>query len=245
MPPLVSSSSLDHGSKCRGLSSVHLVLKSHHSNTVQGGCGSPVVKVSDHDRHVVSSSPVPLKTRRVGQRCTLNLSRAQTSSIGVLEPSATEDVKSFVTQSPHVGVMWNVTLPDGRNRDRPEFHLCRLPSVDTLRSSRAPLKYYGALSSDITPTTDGREKPECNSRWKKRPPPPQENGETNMLNVCSMDINNVLKAHYSVFDGSAKQLTRDFSHMVYTAGFQISCSLVVVSLRVMSSSSSGTEDSEE
>ncbi|GFY11585.1 hypothetical protein TNCV_4230541 [Trichonephila clavipes] len=27
-----------------------------------------------------SSSPVPLKTRRVGQRCTLNLSRAETSS---------------------------------------------------------------------------------------------------------------------------------------------------------------------
>ncbi|GFU88134.1 uncharacterized protein TNCV_1337031 [Trichonephila clavipes] len=26
------------------------------------------------------SSPVPLKTRRVGQRCTLNLSRAETSS---------------------------------------------------------------------------------------------------------------------------------------------------------------------
>ncbi|GFT17090.1 uncharacterized protein TNCV_4738221 [Trichonephila clavipes] len=44
------------------------------------GCGSPVVKVSDHGRHVMSSSPVPLKTRRGGQRCTLNLSRAQTSS---------------------------------------------------------------------------------------------------------------------------------------------------------------------
>ncbi|GFV75563.1 uncharacterized protein TNCV_2240121 [Trichonephila clavipes] len=29
---------------------------------------------------VTSSSPVPLKTRRVGQRCTLNLSRAQKSS---------------------------------------------------------------------------------------------------------------------------------------------------------------------
>ncbi|GFU56403.1 hypothetical protein TNCV_2609251 [Trichonephila clavipes] len=28
----------------------------------------------------MSSSPVPLKTRRVGQRCTLNLSRAETSS---------------------------------------------------------------------------------------------------------------------------------------------------------------------
>ncbi|GFV67445.1 uncharacterized protein TNCV_4621261 [Trichonephila clavipes] len=29
---------------------------------------------------VTSSSPVPRKTRRVGQRCTLNLSRAETSS---------------------------------------------------------------------------------------------------------------------------------------------------------------------
>ncbi|GFS95610.1 hypothetical protein TNCV_885801 [Trichonephila clavipes] len=28
---------------------------------------------------VTSSSPVPLKTRRVGQRCTLNLSRSETS----------------------------------------------------------------------------------------------------------------------------------------------------------------------
>ncbi|GFU49052.1 transposable element Tcb2 transposase [Trichonephila clavipes] len=44
------------------------------------GCGSPVAKVSDHGRHVMSSSPVPLKTQRVGQRCTLNLSRTETSS---------------------------------------------------------------------------------------------------------------------------------------------------------------------
>ncbi|GFW72982.1 hypothetical protein TNCV_831051 [Trichonephila clavipes] len=35
------------------------------------GCGSPVVRVLDHGRHVMSSSPVPQKTRRVGQRCTL------------------------------------------------------------------------------------------------------------------------------------------------------------------------------
>ncbi|GFU02794.1 uncharacterized protein TNCV_1893311, partial [Trichonephila clavipes] len=40
----------------------------------------PLIKLSDHGRHVVSSSPVPLKTRRVGKRCTLNLYRAQTSS---------------------------------------------------------------------------------------------------------------------------------------------------------------------
>ncbi|GFV71864.1 uncharacterized protein TNCV_2457991 [Trichonephila clavipes] len=38
-----------------------------------------MVKVSDHGRHVMTSIPVPLKTRRVGQRCTLNLSRAETS----------------------------------------------------------------------------------------------------------------------------------------------------------------------
>ncbi|GFY01196.1 uncharacterized protein TNCV_5076631 [Trichonephila clavipes] len=44
------------------------------------GCGSPVVKASNHGRHVMRSIPVPLKTRRVGQRCTLNLSRAETSS---------------------------------------------------------------------------------------------------------------------------------------------------------------------
>ncbi|GFS97955.1 uncharacterized protein TNCV_2018931 [Trichonephila clavipes] len=43
---------------------------------------TPVVKVSDHSRHVTSSSPVPLKTHRVGVRCKLNLSRAQTSSRG-------------------------------------------------------------------------------------------------------------------------------------------------------------------
>ncbi|GFX33842.1 hypothetical protein TNCV_3962511 [Trichonephila clavipes] len=44
------------------------------------GCGSPVVKTSDNGRHAMSSSPVPLKTRRVGQRCMLNLSRADKSS---------------------------------------------------------------------------------------------------------------------------------------------------------------------
>ncbi|GFW72438.1 hypothetical protein TNCV_3796661 [Trichonephila clavipes] len=46
---------------------------------IHEGCGSPVVKVSNHVRHVMSSIPVPLKTRRVGI-CTLNLSRAETTS---------------------------------------------------------------------------------------------------------------------------------------------------------------------
>ncbi|GFV75604.1 mitotic-spindle organizing protein 2A [Trichonephila clavipes] len=43
------------------------------------GCGSQVVKVSDHDRHVMSLRPVPLKTHRVGQQCTLNLPIDETS----------------------------------------------------------------------------------------------------------------------------------------------------------------------
>ncbi|GFX11298.1 hypothetical protein TNCV_2803621 [Trichonephila clavipes] len=44
------------------------------------GRGSLVVKTSDRGSFVTSSSPVALKTRRVEARCTLNLSRAQTSS---------------------------------------------------------------------------------------------------------------------------------------------------------------------
>ncbi|GFY19142.1 hypothetical protein TNCV_4225061 [Trichonephila clavipes] len=49
------------------------------------GSGCPVVKVSDHSRHLMSSIPVPLKTRRVGQRCTLNLSRVETPApVGVV-----------------------------------------------------------------------------------------------------------------------------------------------------------------
>ncbi|GFW38708.1 hypothetical protein TNCV_3880751 [Trichonephila clavipes] len=54
------------------------------SDKVCMGCGSPMVKVSDNGRHVMSSSPVPLKTRRVGQRCTLYLSRTETSPVGVM-----------------------------------------------------------------------------------------------------------------------------------------------------------------
>ncbi|GFY24772.1 uncharacterized protein TNCV_2689631 [Trichonephila clavipes] len=43
--------------------------------------GPRVTRNSQHGtRHVMSSSPVPLKTHRVEQRCTLNLSRAETSS---------------------------------------------------------------------------------------------------------------------------------------------------------------------
>ncbi|GFU34104.1 uncharacterized protein TNCV_3199081 [Trichonephila clavipes] len=46
----------------------------------------PVAAVAEWYRYrtvtcfVTGSRPVPLKTRRVGQRCTLNLSRAETSS---------------------------------------------------------------------------------------------------------------------------------------------------------------------
>ncbi|GFV94500.1 uncharacterized protein TNCV_3047931 [Trichonephila clavipes] len=49
------------------------------SSKTREGCGSPVIK-SNHGNHVMSLSPIPLKIRRVGQRCTLNLSRAETSS---------------------------------------------------------------------------------------------------------------------------------------------------------------------
>ncbi|GFW16002.1 hypothetical protein TNCV_4432751 [Trichonephila clavipes] len=41
-------------------------------------CDSPVIKKSDHARHVMSTSTT--KDHRVGQRCTLNHSRTETSS---------------------------------------------------------------------------------------------------------------------------------------------------------------------
>ncbi|GFW93974.1 hypothetical protein TNCV_4812921 [Trichonephila clavipes] len=42
-----------------------LYVSVHLSNVFRQGCGSPVVKVSDHGRHVMSSSPVPLEIRRI------------------------------------------------------------------------------------------------------------------------------------------------------------------------------------
>ncbi|GFV06253.1 hypothetical protein TNCV_4589121 [Trichonephila clavipes] len=49
-----------------------------HGLGMRQNCASPVVKVLNHGRHVMSL--VPLKTHRVGQRCPLNLSRAQSFS---------------------------------------------------------------------------------------------------------------------------------------------------------------------
>ncbi|GFT88618.1 uncharacterized protein TNCV_905171 [Trichonephila clavipes] len=53
---------------------------------ILGHARNKVVAVAEWYRYrivaclVTISCPVPLKTRRVGQRCTLNLSRAETSS---------------------------------------------------------------------------------------------------------------------------------------------------------------------
>ncbi|GFS94509.1 hypothetical protein TNCV_2015191 [Trichonephila clavipes] len=58
----------------------HLSLPSLQTSTPNQRLRYPVVKESDPGRHAMSSSPIPLKTRRVGERCTLNLSRALTSS---------------------------------------------------------------------------------------------------------------------------------------------------------------------
>ncbi|GFS56786.1 transposable element Tcb1 transposase [Trichonephila clavipes] len=63
-------------------------------------CGSPVVKVSDHGRNVMISIPVPLKTNRVGQRWTLNLSRAETSSRGCASTGLPERGASSTSKLP-------------------------------------------------------------------------------------------------------------------------------------------------
>ncbi|GFT31048.1 uncharacterized protein TNCV_1684041 [Trichonephila clavipes] len=61
-------------------------LKLYHQRETLALPLSDVAAVAEWYRYrtvaclVTSSSPVPLKTRRVGQRCTINLSRAETSS---------------------------------------------------------------------------------------------------------------------------------------------------------------------
>ncbi|GFU51133.1 uncharacterized protein TNCV_966261 [Trichonephila clavipes] len=64
----------------KGVRSVKYIILPHDNEDNEDGCGSPVVKVSAHCRHVKSSRPVPPKTRFVGKRCTLNLSRPEMSS---------------------------------------------------------------------------------------------------------------------------------------------------------------------
>ncbi|GFW61635.1 hypothetical protein TNCV_3705701 [Trichonephila clavipes] len=57
---------------------------------VPGFLQDPVAAVAEWYRYrivaclVTSSIPVPLKTRRVGQRCTLNLSRLKRPPVGVV-----------------------------------------------------------------------------------------------------------------------------------------------------------------
>ncbi|GFV66970.1 hypothetical protein TNCV_356561 [Trichonephila clavipes] len=46
------------------------------------GRGCQMVNVSDNGWRAMSSSPVPLKTRRVGKRCTLHLSRLKHPPVG-------------------------------------------------------------------------------------------------------------------------------------------------------------------
>ncbi|GFT57350.1 uncharacterized protein TNCV_3969731 [Trichonephila clavipes] len=69
-------------SECTIVKSYRFARYLHHFNKLQ----VVMAVVAEWYRHrivagfVTSSIPVPLKTRRVGQRCTLNLSRAETSS---------------------------------------------------------------------------------------------------------------------------------------------------------------------
>ncbi|GFX29310.1 hypothetical protein TNCV_3218441 [Trichonephila clavipes] len=121
------------------LGQLNLVLKRPLGDTV--GCGSPVVKVSNHGRHGMSSSPVPLKTRRVGQRCTLNLSRAETSSVAKSlnpRPPLQNDfikrnrlrVRSFFTEPP---------LPSSGHSLRPPFTVTKTPPDQEGRERFIPL----------------------------------------------------------------------------------------------------------
>ncbi|GFW75394.1 hypothetical protein TNCV_4190481 [Trichonephila clavipes] len=81
MKPVCSFSIIPYNSTLC-LSLIYLAKNSLDSllTHLLGGRGSLGVKVTDSWQPVMSSSLVPLKTCREGERCTLNLLRAETSS---------------------------------------------------------------------------------------------------------------------------------------------------------------------
>ncbi|GFU68727.1 uncharacterized protein TNCV_4400051 [Trichonephila clavipes] len=83
---------------------------------------------------VTGSSPVPLKTRRVGQRCTLNLSRAETSSrwcgvvvrrggasSGVVHVTPWFKITWSVAKSPRVAEQCDVNIQSINSRSLQKF----------------------------------------------------------------------------------------------------------------------------
>ncbi|GFW24052.1 uncharacterized protein TNCV_4950961 [Trichonephila clavipes] len=92
----------------------YAICSDHFARMKQDGsfkaCGSPVVKVSDQGRQFMSSSPAQLKTRPVGQRCSLNLSRAETSSLwcGVVVRRGSASLGVVLVTSPWFKMTWSV-----------------------------------------------------------------------------------------------------------------------------------------
>ncbi|GFU99866.1 uncharacterized protein TNCV_1257151 [Trichonephila clavipes] len=109
-------------------------------------CGSPVVKVSDHDRHVMSSSSVPLKTHRVRERCPLNLSRAQTSFLSC-DVVVRRGGCQLRCRPRHLTMVQNYELSD-----RHPIHLQWVPShVDLLGNEVANDLAKAATSNPVDP----------------------------------------------------------------------------------------------
>ncbi|GFU81979.1 uncharacterized protein TNCV_516601 [Trichonephila clavipes] len=82
LDPSISTAPLTCLEQVRG--AVDRINEISGMHKVKLGGSTPVAAVAEWYRYriagFVTSCPVPLKTRRVGQRCSLNLSRAQTSS---------------------------------------------------------------------------------------------------------------------------------------------------------------------
>ncbi|PRD32869.1 UNVERIFIED_CONTAM: hypothetical protein NCL1_19175 [Trichonephila clavipes] len=79
---------------------------------------------------VTSSSPVPLKTRRVGQQCTLNLSRAQTFSrwCGVVVRRGGASSGVIHVTEPWLKITWSVAK-NHRVAEQCDVNIHSLPMV--------------------------------------------------------------------------------------------------------------------
>ncbi|GFV24224.1 uncharacterized protein TNCV_2632281 [Trichonephila clavipes] len=102
----------------KNLVSSHYKVNSSNPPNKNGNCHpfpkTKVAAVAEWYRYrtvacfVTGSSPVPLKTRRVGQRCTLNLSRAETSSSRWCGVVVREGVPDQVSSTSTMVQTWSV-----------------------------------------------------------------------------------------------------------------------------------------
>ncbi|GFW29479.1 hypothetical protein TNCV_744211 [Trichonephila clavipes] len=138
-------------------------------------CGSPVVKVSDRGKHTMSSSPIPLKTRRVGQRCTENLSRAETSTRwygvvvrrgGVSSASAVPTQEKFIEENVRIKNAIAAAVPTQEKFIEENVHIEVQKNIyQQFQQTRLPFNRHSRTPGHERLSTSRMEKNKKNDVW--------------------------------------------------------------------------------